>query len=364
MTGEESVYAAKDEGNVKNCPSKKELHIKEQSPVMLIANFSDELVSGLSGKVVGHTENSMTVFFPSLKQEVVIERFAFTKYSAALKKDVGCRLQFPLKLEHAIKIHKAQGMTMDRVSLDCKNMFQYGQLAVGLSRARFKKGLQVLNFSKSLVKQPPVFISEFFQKEPLTLHENLSCCRNNTEFDLFHIKQTTECSVSYSVYNEDFDSDIEQEIIEAVESIEQNLTEDNPQFKYPLPPEFAQKTLQNLFYNNPETDQQNSENCALTFMKEHTLETDNYIQLIWEKFHTMVDNYVMCEQNITNRTLTLFYKECNKFITSEENKLKVRHLFGHNPTKDEYNVVYRLMSASRKEVLNIHSQPIRKEAKE
>jgi hypothetical protein len=40
-------------------------------------------------------------------------------------------------------------------------MHQYGQIAVALSRATAKKGLQVNNFSKTLLRKPPKIISDF-----------------------------------------------------------------------------------------------------------------------------------------------------------------------------------------------------------
>ena len=176
FAGEEHVYTAIEEGDVKGCSGEKELHLKEGCPVMLIVNLSDELVNGLTGKVTKVTEKNINVFFPTLKREVNVQKFSFTKYSAKLKRDVGCRMQFPLKLAYASTIHKAQGMTLDRVSLDCKKMFQYGQLAVGLSRARLKKGLQVLNFSKLLLKPPPQVITDFLQREPLPVELDFSWC--------------------------------------------------------------------------------------------------------------------------------------------------------------------------------------------
>ncbi|KAJ8306962.1 hypothetical protein KUTeg_015046 [Tegillarca granosa] len=94
-------------------------------------------------------EDSIKVNFSLNQTAVNVKRFSFTKYSPNLKKDVGRRYQFPLKLCYSVTVHKAQGMTLDRICIDCKNMFQFGQLVVGLSRARKKKGLHILNFSRN-----------------------------------------------------------------------------------------------------------------------------------------------------------------------------------------------------------------------
>lgn len=95
------------------------------------------------------------VFFRPSKTE--IGKYHFKKYSKKLRKDIGCRIQLPLKLCFAITVHKAQGMTLKRVSIDCRHMFQYEQLVVAISRATKKKGLQILNFSKNLVVNPQTF---------------------------------------------------------------------------------------------------------------------------------------------------------------------------------------------------------------
>ncbi|CAG2190076.1 unnamed protein product [Mytilus edulis] len=81
-----SLRSTIEEGDVKGCSGEKELHLKEGCPVILIVNLSDELVNGLTGKVTKVTEKNINVFFPTLKREVDVQKFSFTKYSAKLKK--------------------------------------------------------------------------------------------------------------------------------------------------------------------------------------------------------------------------------------------------------------------------------------
>lgn len=55
-----------------------------------------------------------------------------------------CRTQIPLTPAWALSIHKAQGMTLDRVKVDLSRAFSEGQVYVALSRATSLQGLKVV----------------------------------------------------------------------------------------------------------------------------------------------------------------------------------------------------------------------------
>lgn len=140
LEGETKTFHAIDEGDMnklRKLSVPKVLHLKLNCPVMLVKNLSANLVNGLQGTIVEIGNNTVTVKFESSVTE--IKKETFTVYSSIENKVVASRQQLPLVLSYGVTIHKAQGLTMDRVEIDCSNIFKAGQLGVAVGRERKKK---------------------------------------------------------------------------------------------------------------------------------------------------------------------------------------------------------------------------------
>jgi len=69
------------------------------------------------------------------------------------------RTQIPLKLAWASTIHKAQGLTLDKVTVDLSNIFECGQAYVALSRAKNLRSLQVVGASQKSFRCNPACLA-------------------------------------------------------------------------------------------------------------------------------------------------------------------------------------------------------------
>ena len=114
------------------------LRLKVDAQVMLCKNIPERgLSNGSRGVVTGFSGESPVVRFDN-GAVLVLER----NESFAGNCD-GCfkRLQYPLKLAWAVTVHKSQGMTLSRASIQIGDAFEVGQVYVALSRVSSLDGL-------------------------------------------------------------------------------------------------------------------------------------------------------------------------------------------------------------------------------
>ena len=184
LPGELKVYTSTDEGShhyLAKFLTPKNLGLKLGCPVMLVKNLSDMLVNGLRGNVTKLNPDSVDVTFTLDSKTVTanIKPAIFTTFDPVEKIIIAKRVQFPLKLAYAITIHKAQGMTLSNVVVNCQNCVQPRQIGVAIGRAETVEGLRVVNFKKSMCRKHSSHVINFYDKFSLgNVSQDLTCCRN------------------------------------------------------------------------------------------------------------------------------------------------------------------------------------------
>lgn len=130
-------------------PAETVLELKPGAKVMMLRNDPDRRwVNGTIARVSRLTEKQ--IFIEVAGKEYEVEqvawehrRYAFDQSQEKIVETIaGTFKQFPLRLAWALTIHKAQGLTLDKVYIDLgSGTFAHGQTYVALSRCRTLEGL-------------------------------------------------------------------------------------------------------------------------------------------------------------------------------------------------------------------------------
>ncbi|KAH6605136.1 dna helicase pif1 [Trichoderma cornu-damae] len=255
LPGKPNRYDAIDTGDVNirdkllaNMMAPKSIELKMNSQVMLIKNLDGSLVNGSLGTVIAFSDErtfEMTNtddYAAELRDDAMararrklkafsrepepggsgvkypVVRFISTDGTARV---VLCqpeewkvelpngevqakRVQLPLILAWALSIHKAQGQTLERVTVNLGRVFEKGQAYVALSRATSQEGLRVLGFDRSKVMAHPRVINFYGQ---LYSAEEAAARKPKSIADLFANRKGTAATPA----REDVDPDEEGE---------------------------------------------------------------------------------------------------------------------------------------------------------
>ena len=132
------------------CNAEKCISLKIGARVMLLINldFKKGLINGSCGEVQEIDDDYILVKFDN-GEIAKITKHDFEFYNN--EKLIALRRQFPLRLAYGITIHKSQGMSLDKLVVDCSRIFEKGQTYVALSRIKTLEGLYLRNFDPAKV---------------------------------------------------------------------------------------------------------------------------------------------------------------------------------------------------------------------
>lgn len=141
-------------------PAESSLVLKVGAQVMFLKNdvIQKRYFNGKIGVIKSLDEDDIVVECDGTAIPVLPETWENTRYvvnradGKLEQQTVGSFTQFPLRLAWAITIHKSQGLTFDKVTIDAGEAFSSGQVYVALSRCTSLAGIVLLS------KIPPAAI--------------------------------------------------------------------------------------------------------------------------------------------------------------------------------------------------------------
>jgi ATP-dependent DNA helicase PIF1 len=171
------VYNAEVTGKVPanrwKLPVPDRLELKINAKIILLKNNKPHWVNGDLAEVVGLEHDHIRIRKLNTDNVLVVNRtdweklkYTYDYQSKKMKQAVvGTFRQFPIALGWAITIHKSQGMTMEKLTIDLgSGAFCEGQTYVALSRAKTIEGITLLRPIKMQdVKVNPIVL-EFYKK--------------------------------------------------------------------------------------------------------------------------------------------------------------------------------------------------------
>ena len=133
-------------------PVDKTLELKEGAKVMFVKNDTEtprRYFNGKIGTIIRIEEEVVTVSCPGDPFDIEVSpvtweniRYTTDPESSQVEEEViGTFTQVPLRLAWAITIHKSQGLTFEKATIDAGKAFSPGQVYVALSRCRSLDGL-------------------------------------------------------------------------------------------------------------------------------------------------------------------------------------------------------------------------------
>ncbi|CAG2186795.1 PIF1 [Mytilus edulis] len=357
LEGDLKSFHSLDEGDptkLRKMSVGQSLHLKINCPVMLVKNLSKNLVNGLQGTVqeINTDNNTVTVNFNGLITD--IKREMFTVYSSIENKVVASRLQIPLVLSYGATIHKAQGLTLDRVEVDSSNIFKAGQLGVAVGRVRKKKGLRLIDFHTRNVIKPEKSLFEFYELNSVQFLSDLECCNISyslaTEFNLeFEENVLSESELSEFTYEEIDEIEkmvhVNENVGDPIDSVASEDEIHNVQVNLndcPISLDDIRSCLPDMLV----TDEQVFINERLNLLLEkHKLQLNLFLTTIFENISDIYEQVFgseSTEKKTDSKSWTNYFSKLYKFSHSNEYISLIENCCNRKAESDDFTVFSRI----------------------
>ena len=212
-------------------PAPFKLELKKDAQIMMLKNDGGKRwVNGSIGKVEKLEENAITVKIDGNKYK--IEKESWNEVEYVLNKEtkeieegiIAGFSQFPLQLSYAMTIHKSQGKTFDKITVDVgTGAFAHGQIYVALSRCRTIEGIILNNpiRNNDIIVDPRVI--EYYKTKSIPLAKTVTIL-NQPKKDL-SIKDELQKAIigkyKIKIQYENFDGELSEREISGLKMTEE-----------------------------------------------------------------------------------------------------------------------------------------------
>jgi ATP-dependent DNA helicase PIF1 len=171
--------------HMRNFTAPETLHLCEGVQVMLLVNLDLEsgLANGSRGVVVRFIDDYPLVRFVNGIERVISEYIWEIEENDQVVMSMS---QIPLKIAYAATIHKCQGATIDFVEVELKNIFEYSQGYVALSRVRSLEGLSIRNINFKKFKVHPKALRFYLNLTPMYTFMSSAKDVNSSPYQFFN----------------------------------------------------------------------------------------------------------------------------------------------------------------------------------
>ena len=338
LDGSQLTFESLDTGNAQLLDKTIDhvLTLKLRCRVMLQFNINAQLKNGSCGTFVGiqtqanGNDDQLLVHF-SRVGTVALNRKTWYKYDKS-GGILATRTQYPLSLCYAITVHKAQGLTIDKiVVVHCSQEFIPGQTYVALSRVRREATLQVIGFRKRFLLSPPSTLSNIISSSETAStnfpESGFKCCKNHeidqdvfetdAEACAFEAEDISDEIVCPGV-EEHFESGSANDVEVSLENVLLCLMDHKYKLSSPPNQFSAKQFLESLVKDDNRQDLLSRKiTCAATYALSNLGIFRLFTAIIWCRISDIFQNYLVDnveETRMTNANFTITTKKIHELF--------------------------------------------------